>query len=64
MDRNDRIVRFQEVLDRVARSGRGELVNEAEIPAVSEWYRLESHGCVVRVDRGRWWVLPPARRVA
>jgi hypothetical protein len=51
--------RFQEVLDRVAQTGQREQIREVEVPDVQSWGTLDAKGCLVSVDRGRWWVLPP-----
>ena len=52
---------FQEALDRVARNGEREEVDEHQVPEVRRWDRLDSRGCVISVERGRWWILPPER---
>lgn len=59
-DRNE-VRRFQAVLDRVAATGRREPVEEDEVPDVLAWAKLNSRGCSIRVEGGRWWVLPPVR---
>jgi hypothetical protein len=52
---------FQEALDRVARTGKREEVDGEHVPEVRVWDRLDSKGCVISVDHGRWWILPPER---
>ena len=52
---------FQAALDRVARSGKREEVDEDQVPEVRRWDRLDSKGCVISVDHGKWWILPPER---
>jgi len=51
---------FQKVLDQVARTGERQEVESAEVPGVDAWKNLDSRGCVIWVDKGHWWVLPPA----
>jgi hypothetical protein len=51
---------FQAALDRVARTGKREEIDEEEVPEVRTWDGLDAKGCVISVDRGRWWILPPA----
>ncbi len=51
---------FQEVLDRVARTGERQEVTSAQVPDVHAWENVNSRGCVIWVDKGHWWVLPPA----
>lgn len=50
---------FQQVLDRVAQTGHREEVDQLLVPDVLAWDRLKSRGCIISVEHGRWWVLPP-----
>ncbi len=50
---------LQEVLTRVAQTGKREEIDGARVPEVRAWNGLDSKGCLISVQRGRWWVLPP-----
>jgi hypothetical protein len=60
MERTGSLEEFQELLDRVARTGERAEVAADRVPSVAAWDGLESRGCILWVERGRWWVLPPA----
>ncbi|MBE0617377.1 MAG: hypothetical protein IH608_05570, partial [Proteobacteria bacterium] len=45
---------FQEILDRVARTGERLEVESAQVPDVHAWENLDSKGCVIWVDKGHW----------
>lgn len=49
---------FQDLLNRVARTGKREEVDGSSLPHIREWNSLDSQGCIISVERGRWWVLP------
>ena len=51
---------FQEVLNRVAQTGKREEIDGEGLPEVRAWSGIESRGCIICVERGRWWVLPPS----
>ncbi|GAB4260572.1 MAG: hypothetical protein Kow0092_09490 [Deferrisomatales bacterium] len=55
---------FQEVLRRVAATGKREEVDAELVPDVRLWDALDSRGCTISVEKGRWWVVPPGRPLA
>ena len=56
----DRVVgAFQELIDQVVRTGERREVAADALPGVRTWNHLDSKGCVIWVEKGRWWVLPP-----
>ncbi|MEW6488294.1 MAG: hypothetical protein AB1578_10350 [Thermodesulfobacteriota bacterium] len=54
------VAMFQDVLDGVARTGERREVEAGQVPDRETWQQLDSRGCVIWVNKGRWWVLPPA----
>jgi len=52
---------FQELIDDVVRSGERREVEAVEVPDIHAWDHLDSKGCVIWVEKGRWWVLPPRK---
>ncbi len=53
---------FQQVLDRVAASGHREEVDQERLPDVNRWGGIDSRGCRILVEGGKWWVVPPFLR--
>jgi len=52
---------FQDLIDDVVRSGERREVSAGEVPDVHAWDHLDSKGCVIWVEQGHWWVLPPSK---
>lgn len=59
MKRGSALDAFQEILDRVARNGLPEEVDQDLVPEVRAWDHLDGKGCTISVERGHWWVVPP-----
>jgi len=54
---------FQDLIDDVVRTGERREVASGELPDVQAWDHLDSKGCVIWVEKGHWWVLPPNKVV-
>jgi hypothetical protein len=63
MGKDGALEAFQSLLDEVVRTGERREVEAGEVPDVQAWDHLDSKGCVIWVEKGHWWILPPRKAV-